>query len=150
PGHSSLELQARREGQDWETFFKQRVRGPIFFQARSDEREAIGRYGAWIELYDRTMRKDRAQIRQQIKQLTRPPLISVLLPVYNTNSKWLLRAITSVRKQFYPHWELCIVDDASTDSKIWKIVQSQARRDARLKIFRRTQNGHICAASNDA
>jgi glycosyltransferase involved in cell wall biosynthesis len=29
-------------------------------------------------------------------------------------------------------------------------VQRQARRDKRLKILRRTQNGHICAASNDS
>ena len=150
PGLSNLELQARREGQDWETFFKQRVRGPIFFQTRGDEREAVGRYAAWLELYDRTTREDRAQIQRQIKQLARPPLISILLPVYNTNSKWLLRAIESVRNQFYPHWELCIVDDASTDSSVWKILLREARRDSRLKIFRRTQNGHICAASNDA
>jgi glycosyltransferase involved in cell wall biosynthesis len=150
PGLSNVEIQARREAEDWETFFIQRVRGPIFFQARADEREAVGRYAAWIELYDRTTREDRAQIRRQIDQLPEPPLISILLPVYNTNPKWLLRAIASVRAQLYSRWELCIVDDASTDQRIWEIVRRQARRDKRLKILRRTKNGHICAASNDA
>lgn len=149
-GLSNIELQAQREGEDWETFFVQRVRGPIFFHARGDEREAVGRYAAWIELYDRIAREDRAQIRRQINQLPDPPVISILLPVYNTNPKWLLRAIASVRQQLYPHWELCIVDDASTDPNVWEVVQRQARRDKRLKILRRTQNGHICAASNDS
>ena len=46
--------------------------------------------------------------------------------------------------------ELCIVDDASTDPSVWETVRRQARRNKRLKILRRTKNGHICAASNDA
>ena len=82
--------------------------------------------------------------------MPRLPLISILLPVYNTNPKWLARAIGSLRRQLYPHWELCIVDDASTDPNVWETVRRQARRDKRLKILRRTKNGHICAASNDA
>src|SRR5262249_22246613 len=78
------------------------------------------------------------------------PVISVLLPVYNSNLNWLRRAITSVQSQFYPRWELCIVDDASTDQKPWQFLQRCARRDARIKVMRRTENGHISAASNDA
>src|SRR5262249_5206970 len=75
---------------------------------------------------------------------------SVLLPVYNSNLTWLRRAISSVQKQLYPRWELCIVDDASTDRKIWPFLQRCARRDRRIRVMRRTENGHISAASNDA
>jgi GT2 family glycosyltransferase len=50
----------------------------------------------------------------------------------------------------YPRWELCIVDDASTNRKVWQLLQKYARRDPRIKVIRRAQNGHISAASNDA
>jgi glycosyltransferase involved in cell wall biosynthesis len=150
PGLSTLELQARRDGEEWETFFKQRVQGPLFFESRDDAREAVGRYAAWIRLYDQTTRQDRAQIQRQIAQFSQRPLISILLPVYNTDPKWLCRVIESVRRQFYPHWELCVVDDASPEPRVWKILQQQGRSEPRIKLLRRNQNGHVCAASNDA
>ena len=78
-------------------------------------------------------RDDVKRIREQIAQFHYSPLISILLPVYNSNLKWLRRAILSVQKQLYPHWELCIVDDASTDRKIWPFLQKCARRDAANK-----------------
>src|SRR5262249_40918986 len=78
------------------------------------------------------------------------PLISVLLPVYNANLRWLRRAIQSVQGQLYRRWELCIVDDASTNRRVWQLLQTYARRDSRIKVMRREQNGHISAASNDA
>ena len=90
------------------------------------------------------------QIREQIAEFHYSPLISILLPVYNSNLKWLRRAISSVQQQFYPRWELCIVDDASTDRRLWPFLQKCARRDKRIKLMRRTENGHISAASNDA
>ena len=40
--------------------------------------------------------------------------ISVVMPVYNVDTKWLDKAIWSVRNQRYTNWELCIVDDHST------------------------------------
>ncbi|MGE0735482.1 MAG: glycosyltransferase family 2 protein [Alphaproteobacteria bacterium] len=42
------------------------------------------------------------------------PLVSVVLPTRN-RSALLQRAIASVERQTYPHWELLIVDDGSTD-----------------------------------
>jgi len=64
--------------------------------------------------------------------------------------KWLRRAILSVEKQVYPRWELCILDDASTERRLWPFLQKYARRDSRIKLMRRMENGHISAASNDA
>ena len=109
-----------------------------------------GDYARWIRCYDQLQREDVKRVREQIAQFHYSPLISVLLPVYNSNLKWLRRAILSVQKQLYPRWELCIVDDASTDRKIWPFLQRCARRDRRIKLMRRTENGHISAASNDA
>jgi len=50
------------------------------------------------------------------------PLVSIILPTYN-RAGVIGRAIQSVLDQTYPHWELIIVDDASTDQTA-QIVQA--------------------------
>lgn len=150
PGRSQLTLQAQSSDGPWETFFLHPLRGPFLREEFDEGREAVGDYNFWIRRYDRLGREDRRLIHEQISQFKNPPLISVLLPVYNSNLKWLRRAIQSVQGQLYPHWELCVADDASTDSKIRPFIEKFARRDSRILIMRRAENGHISAASNDA
>jgi O-antigen biosynthesis protein len=150
PGRSEFVLEARSGNGSWETFFVHPVRGAIFRDPSDGEAEIAGDYRRWIQCYDQLQREDVKRIREQIAQFHYSPLISVLLPVYNSNLKWLRRAVLSVQKQLYRQWELCIVDDASTDKKIWLFLQRCARRDRRIKLMRRTENGHISVASNDA
>ena len=78
------------------------------------------------------------------------PLISVLLPTYNTPEKFLRRAIASVRDQIYPHWELCVADDGSTAPHVRSVLEEHAAQDSRIKITFRDQNGHIAQATNSA
>ncbi|MGB3533564.1 MAG: glycosyltransferase family 2 protein [Microcoleaceae cyanobacterium] len=78
------------------------------------------------------------------------PRISLIMPVYNTPEIFLREAIQSVLEQVYPHWELCIADDASTHSYIKPILQEYQAKDDRIKVKFRTENGHISATSNSA
>lgn len=78
------------------------------------------------------------------------PLLSVLMPVYNTDPEHLADAIESVRAQTYPRWELCVVDDASDHPSTVAALEELARRDQRIRLRRRAVRGHIAAASNDA
>jgi len=149
-GRSQFIMEARSGEGPWETFFLHPLRGPIFREQLNGEWETAGDYARWIRCYDRLEREDVQCIREQIAKFHYLPMISVLLPVYNSNLRWLRRAILSVQKQLYPRWELCLVDDASTDRKLWPFLQKYARRDPRIKVMRRTENGHISAASNDA
>ncbi|MFZ0916837.1 MAG: glycosyltransferase family 2 protein [Candidatus Udaeobacter sp.] len=150
PGRSQFVIEARSGERPWETFFIHPARGPIFRERLDGEWEIAGSYARWIRCYDRLEKDDVRRIRKQIARFHYSPLISVLLPVYNSNLRWLRRAISSVEKQLYPHWELCVVDDASTHPKLWPFLQRCARRNPRIKVMRRTENGHISAASNDA
>jgi GT2 family glycosyltransferase len=52
--------------------------------------------------------------------------------------------------QVYRHWQLCIVDDASTDPEVHQLLADYARQDQRIDLVYRERNGHICAASNTA
>ena len=78
------------------------------------------------------------------------PLISVLIPVYNPSPAWLRAAIESMRSQLYPHWELCIADDASPSDEVRRILKEYSESDERIKVVFRPENGHISAASNSA
>jgi GT2 family glycosyltransferase/glycosyltransferase involved in cell wall biosynthesis/predicted nucleic acid-binding Zn-ribbon protein len=107
-------------------------------------------YAAWVAAYDSLTPELADQIRTKLAGLTRRPLISVLMPVYNTPEKWLVRAIESVRRQLYDNWELCIADDASKEPHVRRILERYQKKDPRIKVVYRENNGHISAASNSA
>lgn len=107
-------------------------------------------YSEWIRRYDTLSDETRAKMRQITEDFDHKPLISVIMPCYNPKQEWLKEAIESVRRQIYPHWELCIADDASTDPAIRPLLEDYSRRDVRIKVVFREANGHISAASNSA
>jgi O-antigen biosynthesis protein len=107
-------------------------------------------YRRWIRDFDTLSESDRDKIRAHMLQLEYQPLISVLMPVYETSEPLLRQAIDSVRHQLYPCWELCIADDASRAPHIEAVLRQAAAGDPRIKWVRRDINGHISAASNSA
>ncbi len=72
------------------------------------------------------------------------------MPSYNIEPRWMREAIASVRRQVYPHWELCISDDASTLAGVREVLEQAAAEDARVRVTFRAANGHISANSNSA
>lgn len=107
-------------------------------------------YKDWVSINDSLSEDDKKAILSSVSQLKWRPVISILMPTYNTPERWLKIAIESVRSQLYPFWELCIADDASTDKKIYLILNEYAELDKRIKIIYREKNGHISEASNTA
>jgi glycosyltransferase involved in cell wall biosynthesis len=91
-----------------------------------------------------------AELRSLLAELVDPPLISVLLPVFNPAEEHLREAIDSVVNQIYPHWELCIADDASTAEWVPLVLAEYEEADRRVRLIRRATNGHISAATNSA
>lgn len=78
------------------------------------------------------------------------PLISIIMPTYNSPREFLVQAIESVRAQTYPKWELCIADDASPQKHVAEIIRKYAMDDDRIKFRVRDRNGHISEATNSA
>ncbi len=74
------------------------------------------------------------------------PLISVVMPVYN-RSNFIADSIDSIIKQSYPHLELIIVNDASTDNTA-KIIEDYAKTDNRISCIHLSQNGGAFKAGN--
>ena len=107
-------------------------------------------YVDWMRRYDTIRDFDRARIRSSINEMRHRPLISIVMPVYNTPEKFLRKAIGSVQNQLYPNWELCIADDNSLAPHVARVLHEYASQDERIKIVLRSTNGHISAASNSA
>ena len=126
-----------------------KVRGRAILEHALRERRRAG-YAAWIRRHATPSDDDRGRIRAEVATWTDPPLISVLMPVFDPAPPILEAAIRSVEAQLYPFWELCIADDASTDPAIPRLLARSAAADSRIRVMRRGENGHIARASNDA
>ncbi len=115
-----------------------------------EQSENRTQYHAWIKKYDSLTQEDKERITKHINIFNNKPLISVVMPVYNVEEKWLRQAIDSVLLQLYPHWELCIADDCSSAAHIKKTLDEYAAKDDRITVVYRKTNGHISASSNSA
>ncbi len=90
------------------------------------------------------------EIKLQIKNFSKKPLISIIVPVYNTPPIWLRKAIDSLCNQYYENWEICAVDDFSTNDKTRLILKEYGKLDPRVKFIFLGENGGISNASNIA
>ena len=77
------------------------------------------------------------------------PLISIILPVYDTPLRYLKEALQSVVDQSYEKWDLCIVDDGSTAAHVAPVLR-EAAADPRIRVEFVPANGGIASASQRA
>ncbi len=87
---------------------------------------------------------------REVAELAAKPLISVVVPVYNVAPAYLNSCIRSVLYQSYPHWELCLADDCSTDPEVRPLLEQWSGTDRRIKITLLSENVGISAATNTA
>lgn len=70
---------------------------------------------------------------------SRPVILSVVSPVYN-GAKYLEPFLRSVQQQSFPHFELIMVDDGSTDSSI-EIIKTYQKKDSRIHLIGQNHKG---------
>ena len=112
--------------------------------------DLVRSYSSWVAAYDMLGDKELADLRRQLEVLEAKPLISLVMPVYNPQADDLQRAIASVQAQVYPHWELCICDDASPGTQTRLLLEALAREDSRIRLAFHVENRHISRATNTA
>ena len=88
--------------------------------------------------------------RERAKAFQYRPKVSIIVPVYNTNEKWLRLCIKSLLTQVYDNWELCIVDGGSTKPLVREVLEGYAKQDGRIKVKFLTENKGIAGNSNEA
>jgi GT2 family glycosyltransferase len=112
--------------------------------------QPTGTYQEWVAQFDTYDAFTVSRWREEVLGWPRRPFISILVPVYNTEEKWLRACIDSVRAQAYPDWELCLADDASPQPHVRQVLEEYAARDSRIRLCFRGENGHISRSSNSA
>lgn len=105
------------------------------------------RYVSWIHTHEDY---DLAAVFEEIAAFKLQPVISIVVPVYNVEEKWLRGFIESVLGQYYPNWELCLADDHSPAPHIKPVIDAYVAKDQRIKVVYRKENGHISEATNTA
>jgi glycosyltransferase involved in cell wall biosynthesis len=121
---------------------------------RALRRKQSDRTSAGATEYQRWFEKHRAKpeqlrgMRDEARTFANKPLISVIVPVFNTAVPWLAEAIESVAAQAYENWELILVDDASTYAAVQEYLAELKRHDSKLRIFSLEHNRGISAALN--
>jgi O-antigen biosynthesis protein len=100
-------------------------------------------YTEWIRRYDTLTPRARRKLHADMANWTSRPLLSVIMSVRNPNLGPLRAAVRSVLKQLYPHWELCISDEASTVASVREELLSMAQADRRIRLKLRAEGGSI-------
>jgi len=88
------------------------------------------------------------EVETVMNNFSKKPLISIIMPVYNVDPKWLDKAIKSIENQWYDNWELCIADDKSIDTETLAYLENI--RNPKIKITYLEENMNISGASNAA
>ena len=73
------------------------------------------------------------------------PLISIIVPVYNSEST-LNRCVDSILNQIFYDWELLLIDDGSIDES-GKICDQYSEIDSRIHVIHK-KNGGLSDARN--
>lgn len=75
-----------------------------------------------------------------------PITVSVIMPAYNATA-YIEEAIRSVMKQTFSHWELIVIDDASTDDTC-AAVQRLMAEDSRIRLVQNPTNMGVARTRN--
>jgi len=85
--------------------------------------------------------------KDRFERKTNNDLVTIYMPAYNV-IEYIVEAVESALNQTYPHIEICIHDDGSTDGTL-ELVRDRYRNEPRVKISTEL-NGGIGHASNRA
>jgi len=100
----------------------------------------VDRYRLWVE----------AEQPPAGRTLARQPLISMILPVSNPRRDWLEAAVSSLARQTYGCWQLCVCDDASEQPWVAEYFAAQSAGEPRIRFVRSSERLGISGASNRA
>lgn len=98
--------------------------------------------------YNKWLKENKKEV--VYEELAYRPLISLLIPVYNINRKFLSECLDSILEQTYDNFEICLVDDCSTLKEVKETLEEYKNKDKRVKVKYRKTNGHISKTTNDA
>lgn len=115
------------------------------------EEKLLKKERKWYEQYYARHLLSGAELeKQRSEKFQEEPVISIIVPVYNTPRLLLVEMLESVTRQSYINWELCIADGNSINQEVRTILKEYAACDSRIKVTFLTENEGIVGNSNEA
>lgn len=101
----------------------------------------------WRTLHQRGLRQERYEkwiLEENAREKTQDngthdltpgvgPLFSILVPLYETDERFLRELILSVQAQTYSNWELCFSDGSRDKSRLTEILRPYLEQDPRIR-----------------
>ena len=103
--------------------------------------------------YDRRWMRERAteeELKAQRENQPAAGLISVVIPVYNTDPKMLGDLLDSLESQSYLNFEAVLYDGASTREETAAVLKARGEKEPRFRIVRGEENRGISGNTNEA
>ena len=122
--------------------------GPKAFWARLLDRmepEEVP-YGPWFEHFKASEEELQKQ-RKQEKKFAYRPLISIVVPTYQTPEQYLVEMLESVYNQSYSNWQLCIAD-ASPSEEVKDFTEKFIREKQETRIIYKHLEENLGIAEN--
>ena len=88
-------------------------------------------------------------LRQKKTVFKEKPLISIVIPLYNTPEEYLKELIDSVRAQTYTNWQLCLAD-GSEGLETRAFLNKKYRKENRITYKKLKENKGISENTNAA
>ena len=128
----------------WQTTLE-RVKSKLF--AKMIQPNSIS-YDAFVRQEEGKYLAEQASLRNEITTWVDRPLVSVIMPTYNSKASWLEEAVASLQAQVYPHFELVITDDHSTKEETIEALTRLCALDDRIVFVAGKGNQGISGNTN--
>lgn len=106
------------------------------------------------EIYRKWFKINKVSIQEMEKQKTThfeyEPMISIIVPTYNTPIAYLKEMIESVKAQTYAKWQLCIADGSCGNKDLESVLKEYSEADSRIQYVLLENNRGIAGNTNAA
>ena len=105
-------------------------------------------YHEWQIRREAEFLSNKGMVRTEIATWDECPLVSIVMPTYNSREEWLKDAVDSLLVQPYDNWELIVTDDHSPDPDTRQALGTLADLDRRITVIMNDQNRGIGGNTN--
>ena len=116
----------------------------------SVEKEEESYKRKYWELYTESEKNDFLICQKKLENVKYKPLISLVIPVYNTDLRMLDELFYSITEQIYDKWEVCFANGSKDNIELNKKLKDYALHDKRVHYSLLEKNGGISYNTNEA
>ena len=113
-------------------------------ELKRDEEGKLSDYEKWIKSNNPTDQEIEKQTKTRFRK---KPKISIVIPLYNTDTDFFRELLYTVHTQTYKNWELCLADGSEKELEEIKLM---CEKDKRIKYKFLGENKGISENTNEA